>query len=85
MAEVISSAAEGSFQPPSQQQIDGQLKSVFTVLTKRYGTDVRMLNDQELGKANKARACEIAYELYREILVLPERDSGQLLRFMFAR
>ncbi|HUJ90548.1 MAG TPA: hypothetical protein VLX12_10160, partial [Syntrophorhabdales bacterium] len=85
MAEVISSAAEGSFQPPSQQQIDGELKSVFTVLTKRYGTDVRMLNDQELGKANKARACEIAYELYREILVLPERDSGQLLRFMFAR
>lgn len=84
MAEVIRSAGEGSFQPPSRQQIEGQLKSVFTVLTKRFGADVRMLNDRELGKANKPRTCEIAYELYREILVLPEQDSGQVLRFMFA-
>jgi hypothetical protein len=46
--------------------------------------DVQMLADPELGKTNKAKMCQLTYELYKTILGLPERESGPLLRFMFA-
>jgi hypothetical protein len=84
MAEVISSAASERNQPPNEKQIQKQLTKVLAPLIRRYGDDVRMLDDQEAGKANKAKTCEILYDLYQAILRLPERESGPLLRYMFA-
>ncbi len=84
MTEVIRSASEGTNQPPGRRQVEGQLQRVFASLAGRYGDDVGMLVDRERGKAHKARTCELTCEFYREILSLPEQDSGPLLRFIFA-
>lgn len=84
MAEVIRSAAEETNRPPSERQIEKQFTSVFASIGKRYGNDAQILIDPEQGRANKAKRCELTYELYQTILQLPERESGALLRFMFA-
>ena len=84
MAEVIRSAAGRTNRPPNEKQIERQLTNVLAFLAERYGDDTQMLADPDLGKANKARMCELTYEFYQTILRLPERESGALLRFMFA-
>ena len=84
MAEVIRSAAGQANRPPKEKQVEKQLTSVSAALAQRHGDDVRMLADPELGKANKAKTCELTYDLYQTILRIPERESGALLRFMFA-
>lgn len=84
MAEVIRSAAGQTSRPPNEKQIERQLTTVFASLAQRYGDDAQMLADPELGRTNKAKTCELTYELYQTILRLPERESGALLRFMYA-
>lgn len=83
MAEVIRSAA-GQTSRPNEKQIERQLTTVFASIAQRYGDDAQMLTDPKIGRTNKAKTCELTYELYQTILRLPERESGALLRFMFA-
>lgn len=85
MSEVIRSASGKTRKPPNETQIEKQRASVLASLTQRYGDDVQVLIDPELGKANKEKTCELTIEFYRTILELPERDSGALLRFVFAK
>jgi hypothetical protein len=82
--EIIRSAATQKYQPPQEKEIERQRAVVLKALSRRYGDDVKMLADPELGKNNKAKMCQLTYDLYETILGLPERDSGPLLRFMFA-
>jgi hypothetical protein len=84
MAEVIRSAAGQRNRPPKEAQIQEQREKVIAVLAQRYGTDVGMLADPKQGKANKAKMCQLTYDLYNAIMRLSERESGPLLRFMFA-
>jgi hypothetical protein len=84
MAEVIRSAATQKHRSPREREIESQRAGVLKFLARRYGDDVQMLADPELGKTNKAKMCQLTYELYKTILGLPERESGPLLRFMFA-
>lgn len=85
MAEVIRSAAGQTNRPPNEKQIEKQRASVLASLAQRYGDDVQVLIDPELGRANKEKTCELTYKFYQTILELPERESGELLRFAFAR
>jgi hypothetical protein len=84
IAEVIRSAATQKHRPPQEKEIERQRAGVLKSLARRYGDDVQMLADPELGKKNKAKMCQLTYELYETILGLPERESGPLLRFMYA-
>jgi len=84
MEEVIRSAATQRHRPPQEKEIERQRAGVLKSLARRYGNDVQMLADPELGKTNKAKMCQLTYEFYETILGLPERESGPLLRFMFA-
>lgn len=67
-----------------KKTVQTQLTNVFEVLSQRYGDDVEILNNLELARANKAKVCEITYDLYQTILLLPDQEAGPLLRFMFA-
>jgi len=84
MGEVIRSAATQKHRPPQEKEIERQRAGVLKSLARRYGDDVQMLVDPELGKTNKAKMCQLTYALYETILELPEQESGPLLRFMFA-
>ncbi len=85
ISEVILSAIHETHAPPNERQIAAGLTAVFKPLLKRYGNDVRMLDDPELAKTNKARCCEIFYRLYRTILELKQQESGAILRHMFSK
>ncbi len=84
MAEVIRSAAEEKHQPPREKEIENQLAAVFGSLSRRYGDDIKILRNPELQSTNRAKACQLTLELYEIILGLGEKESGPLLRFMFA-
>jgi hypothetical protein len=84
MEEVICSAATRKHRPPQEKEIQRQLAGVLKSLARHHGDDVQMLADPELGKKNKAKMCQLTYEYYKIILGLPERESGPLLRFLFA-
>ena len=84
MGEIIRSAATQKHRPPQEKEIERQRAGVLKSLARRYGDDVQMLVDPELGKTNKAKMCQLTYALYETILELPEQESGPLLRFMFA-
>lgn len=84
MEEVIRSAATQKHGPPQEKEIERQRAGILKSLVRRYGDDVQMLADPELGKTNKAKMCQLTYEFYKSILGLPEQESGPFLRFMFA-
>jgi hypothetical protein len=84
MAEVIRSAAGHANRPPNEKQVQKLLESVVASLANRYGDDVKMLDNPKMARANKAKASILIHELFQTILTLPKRDSGMLLRFMFA-
>jgi hypothetical protein len=84
MAEVIRSTATKRNRPPKEAQIQDRLEKVIARLTPRYGADVSMLADPQQGKGDKAKMCRLTYDMYNTILSLPERESGPLLRFLFA-
>lgn len=84
MAEIITSAAQQRNRPPNEQQVEKELTSVLTDLSQRYGDDLQMLNNLELARANKAKVCEITYDFFQTILLLPDQKAVPLLRYMFA-
>lgn len=81
---IIRSAAEKKNYPPDETQIEKQFTKVLLKLTKRHGDDVFMLAQPDLGKSKKTKMCQMTYDLYQEVLRLPEKESGAILRFMFA-
>lgn len=84
MADVIRTAAQHVNRPPDEKTVQKQLTNVIEVLSQRYGDDVQILDNPQLARANKAKSCEITYDLYDTILLLEDQEAGPLLRYMFA-
>jgi len=68
MGEVIRSAATQKHRPPQEKEIERQRAGVLNSLAQRYGDDVQMLADSELGKKNKAKMCQLTYDFTRLFL-----------------
>lgn len=84
MAEVIRSAAEQRYRPPTAEQIERQQAIIFGELSERHGNDIQMLFEPARGNVDKTKMCELTQDLYQTILRFSERESGALLRYMFA-
>jgi hypothetical protein len=84
-SEIILSAIDEKHGLPNKERAVRGLVAVMGPLARLYGNDILMLDDPELAKANKARYCEICYQLYRAILQLKKQESGAILRYMFSQ
>lgn len=85
IANLLRSAVGYRYQPPTESQIAEPLGKIVMLLAKKYGSDAQMLSDPKWLNTNKARACEISYVMFHEILKMPERDAGPLLRYIFSQ
>ena len=63
MAEVIRSTATQPHQPPKEHQVQQQLESVVASLVQTHGDDVSLLAHPERGQSNKAKMCQLTYDL----------------------
>jgi hypothetical protein len=82
MSKVIQSAATDRLTPPNQNQVQEQLAIVFKSVSKEFGNDVGLINQQITNNEDKIKMCNITYSLYKTVLTLPENQAGDLLRFM---
>ena len=83
MAEVVRSTSEG-YKPPDARDIQQPRAVVMNSLSKRYGKDARLLGEGRGGGVDESKLCGFSYDLFEAIVGLTERQSGALLRYMYA-
>ena len=85
IAEVIMSAKESGRSPPNSGQIQRSMSPIVGILQQRYRDDeIGWLTDPAAGKKDKLKMCRLFQDSYREILNRPEKESGQVLRYLLA-
>lgn len=84
MAEAVTIAADPALRTAAPRQAPPQLDLAFRRLSARLPhAQVAVLDDLE-GRHPPALVCTAITELFAEILRLPEREAGAVLRFLFA-
>lgn len=80
---VIETAATDPQPVPSEKQVSTTREGVYSELVNRFGDDAALLANLESPDIDKA--CTLTAALYEEILKLPKKDSGKVLRRLTMR
>lgn len=84
MTRIIETAATDPQPVPSEKQVSAKLEGVYGELVNRFGDDAALLANLESPDIDKTKACTLTAALYEEILKLPKKDSGKVLRYVYA-
>lgn len=84
LAAVIRTAAQNPQPSPDAFQSEALLEPVYIRLYTEYGDDLLLL-DNPLGESvDKKRVCTIMAAVYKEVLDMPKKERGIVLRHMFS-
>ncbi|MBN1180887.1 MAG: DUF4339 domain-containing protein [Bacteroidales bacterium] len=85
ISRIIQSSTTQSYQFQDPEQIKAKLTELVERLAVNYGEDIQLFAKPELRSMNKARSCQLSYDLYAEMLKLPIKEFGQVLRYLMAQ
>ncbi|MCJ7481583.1 MAG: GYF domain-containing protein [Thermodesulfovibrionales bacterium] len=85
ISEIIQSSSIQSNQFQNKKQIEAQFIELVKKLTESHGEDIELLANPEMRNMNKARSCQLTYDLYNELLKLPLKEFGEILRYLLAQ
>jgi hypothetical protein len=78
---VVESGAATPQRIPSESEVAGAMNKATKALALIHSSS-ELAQLSEPTKGNHATVCTVAADLYRQILMLPVRDQGPLLRFL---
>jgi hypothetical protein len=84
LVEVIRDSIQKRQAPPDVAEMKLALADVHQALRSRFGDDVDLLQKGSTNLAEKKRVCQIGISLFDEVIALPSRESGLLLRFLLS-
>jgi hypothetical protein len=85
LAEVIRTSAVSPQAKPEALEVESDLLAVFSAVSARHGDNARLLENLAAAGVDPAVGCELAADLYGEVIALPTARAGRLLRFMLAQ
>ncbi|MDN0089168.1 DNA gyrase [Yersinia nurmii] len=77
-------ASTGKPIKPENEQYRGQLEAIVQELHQKYGDDLLMLSNPTAANVDRKKVCDMAVELYGNVLRLPQKEAGTIIRTMLA-
>jgi hypothetical protein len=84
LAILIRTATHNPQPGPDVSRSEALLKTVYIRVNEEYGDDVRLLDNPHGQSVDKEKVCTIIAGLYKHVLNMPKKQSGMVLRYMFA-
>ncbi|MFQ5846581.1 MAG: hypothetical protein ACE5IQ_02790 [Candidatus Methylomirabilales bacterium] len=85
LAGLIRTATNNPQRRPDASQSQTLLETAYAQVYTEYGDDVQLLNSPHDPSVDKEKVCTIIAALYTQVLNMPKKDSGMVLRYMFSR
>jgi hypothetical protein len=84
MQGIIVSALKNPQSAPDEKKVDELLQPIIRNLVGTYGSDLKLMSGTAMDGPERKKVCEMATEMYREILSLPPADASTVLRNMLS-
>ncbi|WP_145523262.1 DNA gyrase [Yersinia rohdei] len=72
----------GELIKPKNQDYEDKLNIIVAQMQQQYGDDLRMFSNPAAPDVDREKICNMAIDMYSEILKLPPDDAGAILRSM---
>lgn len=82
---VVESARQNPRPAPEESAVRPILEDVMARLAMRHGDDLSLLQHPEAPGVDRAKVCTLTIDLHSEVLSLPQKEAGRLLRFLYAQ
>jgi len=84
MAAVIRTATHNPQPSPDASQSEALLEPVRTTLHEEYGDDLFLLANPLGESVDKKKVCTMMVAMYEEVLKMPKKESGMVLRYLLS-
>lgn len=75
-------ASTGELITPQNQEYESKLDNIVQQMQQQYGDDLQMFTNLTSPNVDREKVCDMAIDMYSEILKLPPNDAGAILRSM---
>ncbi|CFR13712.1 topoisomerase IV subunit A subunit [Yersinia frederiksenii] len=75
-------SSTGEVIKPKNQEYESKLNIVIEQMQQQYGDDLHMFSNPASADVDREKICDMAIDMYSEILKLPPNEAGAILRSM---
>ena len=75
-------ASSGGIINPINQDYENKLNTIVTQMQQQYGNDLQMFVNPASPDVDREKVCDMAIDMYSQIMQLPPSDAGAILRSM---
>ncbi|MGE4802195.1 DNA gyrase [Yersinia hibernica] len=75
-------SSTGGLIKPENQEYENKLNAIVGKMQQQYGHDLQMFVNPAAPEVDREKICDMAIDMYSQILKLPANDAGAILRSM---